>query len=68
MQDLTLIRDEDTVHLRSHEPQLHPPAGSRLETIEDSGTGWRCRTLVWGLVVSQEGFPRPSILWVSEGL
>ncbi|XP_040428915.1 receptor expression-enhancing protein 2 isoform X7 [Cygnus olor] len=37
MQDLTLIRDEDTVHLRSHEPQLHPPGASLLETIEDSG-------------------------------
>uniref|UniRef100_A0A8C6Z217 Receptor expression-enhancing protein n=1 Tax=Nothoprocta perdicaria TaxID=30464 RepID=A0A8C6Z217_NOTPE len=37
MQDLTLIRDEDTVHLRSHEPQLRPSAGSLLETIEDSG-------------------------------
>ncbi|NXS44726.1 REEP2 protein, partial [Balaeniceps rex] len=38
MQDLTLIRDEDTVHMRSHEPQLHPAGGSLLETIEDSGT------------------------------
>ncbi|XP_065705219.1 receptor expression-enhancing protein 2 isoform X2 [Patagioenas fasciata] len=38
MQDLTLIRDEDAVHLRSHEPQLHPAAGSRLETIEDSAS------------------------------
>ncbi|XP_064885429.1 receptor expression-enhancing protein 2 isoform X5 [Columba livia] len=38
MQDLTLIRDEDTVHLRSREPQLHPAAGSRLETIEDSAS------------------------------
>ncbi|XP_042646177.1 receptor expression-enhancing protein 2 isoform X2 [Tyto alba] len=37
MQDLTLIRDEDTVHMRSHEPQLHPSGGSLLETIEDSG-------------------------------
>ncbi|XP_075571236.1 receptor expression-enhancing protein 2 isoform X2 [Pelecanus crispus] len=37
MQDLTLIRDEDSVHMRSHEPQLHPSGGSRLETIEDSG-------------------------------
>ncbi|KAM9226474.1 receptor expression-enhancing protein 2 [Leptosomus discolor] len=38
MQDLTLIRDEDTVHMRSHEPQLHPPGGSLLETIEDSAS------------------------------
>ncbi|NXL88999.1 REEP2 protein, partial [Alectura lathami] len=38
MQDLTLIRDEDTVHLRSHEPQLHPSGGSLLETIEDSAS------------------------------
>ncbi|XP_074772558.1 receptor expression-enhancing protein 2 isoform X4 [Athene noctua] len=37
MQDLTLIRDEDTVHMRGHEPQLHPSGGSLLETIEDSG-------------------------------
>ncbi|XP_068265233.1 receptor expression-enhancing protein 2 isoform X2 [Nyctibius grandis] len=37
MQDLTLIRDEDTVHMRSREPQLHPSGGSLLETIEDSG-------------------------------
>ncbi|KFQ96429.1 Receptor expression-enhancing protein 2, partial [Nipponia nippon] len=37
MQDLTLIRDEDTVHMRSHEPQLHSSGGSLLETIEDSG-------------------------------
>ncbi|KAM6251667.1 receptor expression-enhancing protein 2 isoform 3-T3 [Porphyrio hochstetteri] len=38
MQDLTLIRDEDTVHVRSHEPQLHPSGGSLLETIEDSAS------------------------------
>ncbi|NXI43692.1 REEP2 protein, partial [Galbula dea] len=38
MQDLTLIRDEDTVHLRSDEPQLHPSGGSLLETIEDSAS------------------------------
>ncbi|KAM8798989.1 receptor expression-enhancing protein 2 [Eudromia elegans] len=38
MQDLTLIRDEDTVHLRSHEPQLCPSTGSLLETIEDSAS------------------------------
>ncbi|NWZ20692.1 REEP2 protein, partial [Asarcornis scutulata] len=38
MQDLTLIRDEDTVHLRSREPQLQPPGASHLETIEDSAS------------------------------
>ncbi|XP_010717507.2 receptor expression-enhancing protein 2, partial [Meleagris gallopavo] len=37
MQDLTLIRDEDAVHLQSHESQLRPSGGSLLETIEDSG-------------------------------
>ncbi|XP_043376893.1 receptor expression-enhancing protein 2 isoform X2 [Chelonia mydas] len=36
MQDLTLIRDEDTVHLQSSKPQLRTST-SRLETIEDSG-------------------------------
>ncbi|XP_035747037.1 receptor expression-enhancing protein 2 [Egretta garzetta] len=38
MQDLTLIRDEDTMHIRSHEPQLHASGGSLLETIEDSAS------------------------------
>ncbi|NXT28231.1 REEP2 protein, partial [Syrrhaptes paradoxus] len=38
MQDLTLIRDEDTVHMRSREPPLHPSGGSLLETIEDSAS------------------------------
>ncbi|XP_053935929.1 receptor expression-enhancing protein 2 isoform X7 [Cuculus canorus] len=38
MQDLTLIRDEDAVHMRSHEPQLHPSGGCLLETIEDSAS------------------------------
>ncbi|XP_074912946.1 receptor expression-enhancing protein 2 isoform X2 [Buteo buteo] len=38
MQDLTLIRDEDTMHMRSQEPQLHPSGGSLLETIEDSAS------------------------------
>uniref|UniRef100_A0A8C4Y3U2 Receptor expression-enhancing protein n=1 Tax=Gopherus evgoodei TaxID=1825980 RepID=A0A8C4Y3U2_9SAUR len=36
MQDLTLIRDEDTVHLRSPKPQLRTST-SGFETIEDSG-------------------------------
>uniref|UniRef100_A0A452J354 Receptor expression-enhancing protein n=1 Tax=Gopherus agassizii TaxID=38772 RepID=A0A452J354_9SAUR len=35
MQDLTLIRDEDTVHLRSPKPQLRTST-SGFETIEDS--------------------------------
>ncbi|XP_064527697.1 receptor expression-enhancing protein 2 isoform X4 [Pseudopipra pipra] len=38
MQDLTLIRDEDTVHMRSRDPQLHSSGGSLLETIEDSAS------------------------------
>ncbi|NXM66382.1 REEP2 protein, partial [Serilophus lunatus] len=38
MQDLTLIRDEDAVHVRGRDPQLHPSAGSLLETIEDSAS------------------------------
>ncbi|NXG58466.1 REEP2 protein, partial [Hemiprocne comata] len=38
MQDLTLIRDEDPVHMQSHEPHLHPSGGSLLETIEDSAS------------------------------
>jgi len=46
MQDLTLIRDEDTVLMRSHEPQLHPTGGSLLETIEDSGTEHPCGAIV----------------------
>ncbi|XP_037253634.1 receptor expression-enhancing protein 2 isoform X3 [Falco rusticolus] len=46
MQDLTLIRDEDAVHIRSHEPQVHPSGGSLLETIEDSGTEHPARPFV----------------------
>ncbi|NXD26803.1 REEP2 protein, partial [Spelaeornis formosus] len=38
MQDLTVIRDEDTVHMRSCDPQLHPSGASLLETIEDSAS------------------------------
>ncbi|NWV57986.1 REEP2 protein, partial [Daphoenositta chrysoptera] len=38
MQDLTLIRDEDTVHMQSRDPQLHPSGASLLETIEDSAS------------------------------
>ncbi|XP_038006590.1 receptor expression-enhancing protein 2 isoform X5 [Motacilla alba alba] len=38
MQDLTLIRDEDTVHMRSRDPQLHSSGASLLETIEDSAS------------------------------
>ncbi|NWU66618.1 REEP2 protein, partial [Pterocles burchelli] len=38
MQDLTLIRDEDTVHMRNREPPLHTSGGSHLETIEDSAS------------------------------
>lgn len=42
MQDLTLIRDEDGVHLRSPEPRRHPSGGGLLETIDDSGTKSFC--------------------------
>ncbi|KYO24151.1 receptor expression-enhancing protein 2 isoform B [Alligator mississippiensis] len=38
MQDLTLIRDEDGVHLRSPEPRRHPSGGGLLETIDDSAS------------------------------
>ncbi|XP_053812964.1 receptor expression-enhancing protein 2 isoform X7 [Vidua chalybeata] len=38
MQDLTLIRDEDAVPMRSRDPQLHPSGASLLETIEDSAS------------------------------
>ncbi|XP_050835742.1 receptor expression-enhancing protein 2 isoform X4 [Serinus canaria] len=38
MQDLTLIRDEDTVHMQSRDPQLHASGASLLETIEDSAS------------------------------
>ncbi|XP_060096090.1 receptor expression-enhancing protein 2 isoform X2 [Heteronotia binoei] len=37
MQDLTLIRDDDTVHLRSPEPRLHTSTTGLLETVDDSG-------------------------------
>ncbi|KAJ6667827.1 hypothetical protein lerEdw1_016148 [Lerista edwardsae] len=37
MQDLTLIRDDDTVHLRSHESRMHTSATGLLETVDDSG-------------------------------
>lgn len=37
MQDLTLIRDDDAVHLRSPEPHTRTSATGLLETIDDSG-------------------------------
>ncbi|XP_028574398.2 receptor expression-enhancing protein 2 isoform X1 [Podarcis muralis] len=37
MQDLTLIRDDDTVHLRSPEPRMRTSATGQLETVDDSG-------------------------------
>ncbi|XP_054833295.1 receptor expression-enhancing protein 2 [Eublepharis macularius] len=37
MQDLTLIRDDDTVHLRSPEPRLRTSTTGLLETVDDSG-------------------------------
>nr|XP_006121705.1 receptor expression-enhancing protein 2 isoform X6 [Pelodiscus sinensis] len=36
MQDLTLIRDEDTMHLQSPKAQLRTSTSGLLETIEDS--------------------------------
>ncbi|XP_061477955.1 receptor expression-enhancing protein 2 [Rhineura floridana] len=38
MQDLTLIRDDDTVHLRSPEPHKRTSATGLLETVDNSGT------------------------------
>ncbi|XP_078241658.1 receptor expression-enhancing protein 2 isoform X3 [Pogona vitticeps] len=37
MQDLTLIRDDDAVHLRSPEPHMRTSPTGLLETIDDSG-------------------------------
>ncbi|XP_078267392.1 receptor expression-enhancing protein 2-like isoform X2 [Rhinoraja longicauda] len=37
MQDLTLLRDEDSIHLRSTDPQMRTPSSNTLETISDSG-------------------------------
>ncbi|MGH0130222.1 UNVERIFIED_CONTAM: hypothetical protein FKN15_066937 [Acipenser sinensis] len=39
MQDLTLIHDEETVHLRSSDPPMHTSASSLLETMADSRGG-----------------------------
>uniref|UniRef100_A0A4W3K6U4 Receptor expression-enhancing protein n=2 Tax=Callorhinchus milii TaxID=7868 RepID=A0A4W3K6U4_CALMI len=41
MQDLTLIRDEDTLHLRSPESLMRTSTGNILETINDSDVNWR---------------------------
>uniref|UniRef100_A0A8C3L810 Receptor expression-enhancing protein n=1 Tax=Chrysolophus pictus TaxID=9089 RepID=A0A8C3L810_CHRPC len=57
MQDLTLIRDEDAVHLQSHESQLRPSGGSLLETIEDSGTENPCHCVRPHLVSQPNGTP-----------
>lgn len=40
MQDLTLIRDEDTLPLHGPDGRLRPGPSSLLDTIEDLGTGW----------------------------
>lgn len=40
MQDLTLIRDEDSLPLHGPDGHLRPGPGSLLDTIEDLGTGW----------------------------
>lgn len=39
MQDLTLIRDEDTLPLQGPDGRLRPSPSSLLDTIEDLGTG-----------------------------
>lgn len=39
MQDLTLIRDDDTMHLRSPESRMRTSATGLLETVDDSGNG-----------------------------
>lgn len=40
MQDLTLIRDEDSLPLHGPDGHLRAGPGSLLDTIEDLGTGW----------------------------
>ncbi|XP_051869656.1 receptor expression-enhancing protein 2-like isoform X2 [Pristis pectinata] len=37
MQDLTLLRDEDSIHLRSTDPHMRMSTSNILETISDSG-------------------------------
>ncbi|XP_015204835.2 receptor expression-enhancing protein 2 [Lepisosteus oculatus] len=39
MQDLTLIRDEEDLHLHSSDPRLRSSAASLLDSISDSGGG-----------------------------
>lgn len=48
MQDLTLIRDEDTLPLQGPDGRLRPNPGSLLDTAEDLGTGRACRLLGGG--------------------
>lgn len=38
MQDLTLLRDEDSIHLHSTDPQMRTSSSNILETISDSDT------------------------------
>ncbi|XP_026581809.1 receptor expression-enhancing protein 2 [Pseudonaja textilis] len=40
MQDLTLIRDDDTMHLQSPESHMHTSSKGHLETIDDSGASY----------------------------
>ncbi|KAH0629958.1 hypothetical protein JD844_012456, partial [Phrynosoma platyrhinos] len=51
MQDLTLIRDDDTVHLRSPESHMHTSTTGLLETVDDSGAS--CYSSSEEMVVSQ---------------
>ncbi|MBN3301192.1 REEP2 protein, partial [Amia calva] len=37
MQDLTLIHDEEDMHLRSSDPRLRSSAASQLDSVDDSG-------------------------------
>ncbi|XP_066573190.1 receptor expression-enhancing protein 2 [Amia ocellicauda] len=39
MQDLTLIHDEEDMHLRSSDPRLRSSAASQLDSVDDSGGG-----------------------------
>lgn len=43
MQDLTLIRDEDSLPLHGPDSHLRASPSSLLDTIEDLGTGWTAR-------------------------
>lgn len=48
MQDLTLIRDEDTLPLQGPDGRLRPNPSSLLDTAEDLGRGRACRCWAGG--------------------